>query len=138
MLNQEVMGTKKQWPARFESSIWTKAEKNYDTEKLECWVVLKIFKKFWWYLYDAWFILEVNAATLVAQLNHLVSDLPNSVIICWILWIYLFDFDVKHVLGMKNTVADGLSQQPLMKEDLWEDMYWAHMEFLQQVKHYYR
>ena len=82
--------------------------------------------------------MEVNAATLVAQLNHLASDLSNSVIICWILWIYLFDFDVKHVLGMKNTVADGLSQQPLMKEDLWEDMYWAHMEFLQQVKHYYR
>ena len=85
-----------------------KAEKNYDMGKLECQAVFKMFKKFWWYLYGAWFVLEVDVATLVAQLNHLVSDLPNSVIICWISWIHLFDFDVKHVSGMKNTVVDGL------------------------------
>ena len=36
LLNQEVMGTKKQQSAQFESSIWTKTEKNYDTGKLEC------------------------------------------------------------------------------------------------------
>ena len=69
-------------------------------------------------MYEAWFVLEVDVATLVAQLNHPVSDLPNSVIICWISWIHLFDFDVKHVSGMKNTVADGLSQQPPTEEDL--------------------
>ena len=46
LLNQEVIGIKKQQSAQFESSIWTKTEKNYDTGKLECWAVLKIFKKF--------------------------------------------------------------------------------------------
>ena len=118
LLNQEVVGTKKRQPARFESSVWIKTEKNYDAGKLECWTVLKIFKKFWWYLYGAWFVLEVDAATLMAQLNHLVLDLSNYVIICWISWIHLFDFNVKHVPGMKNTVADGLSQQPSTEEDL--------------------
>ena len=59
-------------------------------------------------------------ATLMAQLNCLVLDLPNSVIIYWILWIYLFDFNMKHILGIKNTMADGLSQQPLIEEDLWK------------------
>ena len=62
--------------------------------------------------------MEVDAATLMAQLNHLVLDLSNYVIICWISWIHLFDFNVKHVPGMKNTVADGLSQQPSTEEDL--------------------
>ena len=66
LLNQEVVGTKKRQPARFESNVWIKTEKNYDAGKLECWAVLKIFKKFWWYLYEAWFVLEVNAATLMA------------------------------------------------------------------------
>lgn len=53
--------------------------------------------------------MEVDAATLVAQLNRPATDLPNSVIVRWISWIRLFDFDVKHVPGTKNTVADGLS-----------------------------
>lgn len=35
-LNQQVLGTNKRKPARFESGVWTKAEWNYDAGKLEC------------------------------------------------------------------------------------------------------
>ena len=47
-------------------------------------------------------------------------DLSGSVVIRWIAWIYLFDFDIRHVLGMKNTVADGLSRQLVTEEDVKE------------------
>ena len=45
-------------------------------------------------------------------------DLPGSVVVRWIAWICLFDFDVRHVLGMKNTVTDGLSRQLVTKKDV--------------------
>ena len=65
-------------------------------------------------------MLEVDAATLVAQLNRPATDLPGSVVVRWIAWIRLFDFDVKHVPGTKNTVADGLSRRPATEEDVKE------------------
>ena len=46
-----------------------KVELNYDIEKLECCTVLKVLKKFYSYLYEVWFMLEIDTATLVAQLN---------------------------------------------------------------------
>ena len=107
-------------PAQFESGIWMKAESNYDTGKLECCAVLKILKKFHSYLYGVQFVLEVDAATLVAQLNQSATDLPGSVVVRWITWIHLFDFDVKHVPGTKNTVADGLLRQLATEEDVKE------------------
>ena len=120
LLNQQVLGTKKRKPAWFESRIWTKAESNYDTGKLECYAVLKVLKKFYSYLYGVWFVLEVDTATLVAQLNQPAMDLPGSVVVRWIAWICLFDFDVKHVPGMKNIMADGLSRQLATKKDVKE------------------
>ena len=118
LLNQQVLGMKKQKPTRFESSIWTKAEWNYDAGKLECQAVLKVLKKFRSYLYRVWFILEIDTATLVAQLNHPATDLSGSVVVCWIAWICLFDFKVKHVSGTRNTIADRLLRRPATKEDI--------------------
>ncbi|KYG39566.1 hypothetical protein M433DRAFT_10690 [Acidomyces richmondensis BFW] len=30
----------------------------------------------------------------------------------WLAWIQMFDFDVRHVPGKKNVVADALSRKP--------------------------
>ena len=95
-----------------------KVELNYDIEKLECCTVLKVLKKFYSYLYEVWFMLEIDTATLVAQLNWPVMDLSGSVVVRWIAWICLFNFDVRHVLGMKNTVADRLSRQLVTEKDM--------------------
>ena len=47
-------------------------------------------------------------------------NLSGSVVVRWIAWIHLFDFDIRHVLGIKNTVADGLSRQLVTKKDIKE------------------
>lgn len=111
-LMQIFMATKKRQVARYESGIWSEVESRYDAGKLECLAVLKLLKKFRSYLYGVHFILEMDAKTLVAQLNRTATDLPGLVVVRWIAWIRLFDFTVRHVPGDKNMVADGLSRRP--------------------------
>jgi hypothetical protein len=112
---------KRRHPARYESGIWSPSEMNYDAGKLECKAVLKGLKKFRQYLYGVHFIVEVDAKTLVAQLNRTATDLPGALVTRWIAWIRLFDFDVRHVPGKKNAVADGLSRKPPGPSDLLEE-----------------
>ncbi|KAJ9246723.1 hypothetical protein DTO195F2_9270 [Paecilomyces variotii] len=119
-LAQEEKESNKRHPARYESGVWTQAERRYDGGKLECRAVLKALRKFRAYLYGIHFRLEVDAKTLVAQLNRTATDLPGSVVARWIAWIQLFDFDVVHVSGKKNLVADGLSRKPATERDLEE------------------
>ena len=103
--------------ARYESGVWNKAERNYDAGKLECRAVLKCLQKLRFWLYGTHFILETDANTLVAQLNRAATDLPGALVTRWIAWIQLFDFEVRHIKGNKNTAADGLSRRPLQSDD---------------------
>ena len=65
-------------PSRYESGIWSNAERNYDAIKLECRGVLKALKKIRYWLYGVKFILEIDANVLVAQFNRLGTDLPGA------------------------------------------------------------
>jgi hypothetical protein len=107
----------KRHPARYESGVWSDAERKYDAGKRECRGVLKALKKFRHWLYGIHFTLEVDAQTLVAQLNRSATDLPGALVTSWIAWIRLFDFTVRHVPGTKHTAADGLSRRPATQEE---------------------
>jgi hypothetical protein len=65
-------------PARYESGLWSKAEKRYDAGKRECRRLLKMLKKVRYYLYGVRFVIETDAKTLVAQLNKSASDIPGA------------------------------------------------------------
>lgn len=84
----------KQHPARFESRIWSKAERKYDAVKLECRGLLHALKKMHVWLWDATFTVETDAKTLVYQLNQAASNLPGALVTRWIAWIQLWDFDI--------------------------------------------
>ena len=84
----------KRHPSRYESGIWSSAEKKYDATKRECRGVLKALKKVRYWLYGVRFILETDASVLVAQLKQLGTDLLGALVTQWIAWIQLFDFDV--------------------------------------------
>ena len=118
VLMQLVKG--KRHPSRYESGIWSNAERNYDATKRECRGVLKALKKVRYWLYGVKFILETDANVLVAQLNRSGTDLPGALVTRWIAWIQLFDFEVRHIPGRKHTAADGLSRRPHTKADLAE------------------
>ena len=100
----------KRHPIRYESGIWTEPEKKYDTGKRECPALHRALKKLKVQLYGVRFTVEIDAKTLLHQLNLTIVDLPGAMVTCWISWIRLFDFTVKHVAGRKHSSPDGLSR----------------------------
>jgi RNase H-like domain found in reverse transcriptase len=112
VLMQLEPGTKKRHPARYESDVWIEAEALYDAGKRECRGLLKALKKFRFWLYGVHFILETDANTLAAQLNRTASDLPGTLVIRWLVWIRLFDFE--------DQAADALSRRPATSRDTQE------------------
>ena len=99
-------------PVRFLSGLWNDAEKRYDAGKLECRGVLKALKKVRQYLYGIHFCLELDAKTLIAQLQGSATDLPGALVTRWLAWIRQFDFDIVHVPGRRHSAPDGLSRRP--------------------------
>ena len=57
------------------------------------------------------FTVVTDLQTLVWLLNQPPNDLPNAMMARWLAYARLFDFDVKHIKGNKNSVADGLSRR---------------------------
>ncbi len=55
------------------------------------------------------FIVKLNAQTLVSQLNRSVADIFDVLINCWIVWIQLFDFDILYVFDKKHQALNTLS-----------------------------
>lgn len=84
----------KKHPSRYESGIWSNAERNYDSTKQERRGVLKALKKVRYRLYVIRFNLETDASVLVAHLNWSGNDLPGALVSRWIACIQLFDFEV--------------------------------------------
>jgi hypothetical protein len=105
-------------PVRYESGVWSKSERNWDSGKHECKALLLILKKFRSYLYGVRFTVESDAKILVAQLQRSATDLPGALVTRWLALLNLWDFDIVYVAGKKNVVADALSRRP--EEDDWE------------------
>src|SRR5436190_4348195 len=108
-------------PARYESGIWSDAERKYDALKLECCGLLKSLKKLRFWLFGRYFTVFTDYQTLVWLLNQPPNDLPNAMMTRWLAYIRLFDFDAKHVPGSKNGAADALSWRGEADRDLPED-----------------
>lgn len=117
---EQVGPDKKRHPCRFESGVWSPAETRYDATKRELRGLLYALKRCRRYLFGVHFTIETDALVLVHQLNGAASDVPGALLMRWIAWIRLFDFDIKHIPGSKNAAADGLSRKPPGPSDLRE------------------
>ncbi|OMJ15154.1 Retrovirus-related Pol polyprotein from transposon, partial [Smittium culicis] len=95
-------------PCRFESYCFNARERRYSQVKRELFAIFKILKKFRMYLYGIKFILETDCKPLIGLLNK--PDLPNDVASRWIGYILNFDFEMRHIKGEENLVADALSR----------------------------
>jgi hypothetical protein len=110
-----------QWKETFDT-LWKryliKREKKIRCHKKKCRDVFKILKKIHFYFYDVKFILKTNARVLVDQLNWFDTDLSDAFVIRWLVWIRLFNFEVRHVLDIKHTDADDLFKKSSSFNDL--------------------
>ncbi len=113
-----ILRNEKRHSVRYENEIWSNAKKKYDVIKRECREILKILKKIRFYLYDVKFILKTNARVLVDQLNRSDTDLSDALVTRWLVWIRLFDFEVRHVLDIKHTAANDLFRKSSSFNDL--------------------
>lgn len=75
---QQIGEKMKRHLIRFKSGLWNAAERNYDAGRRECRAALMGMKKMRSYLVGIHFVLETDAAVLVAQLNRAASDLLGS------------------------------------------------------------
>ena len=104
-------------PARYESGLWMDTERNYDAGKLECRALLRAVKKFKNYLYGVHFLVEIDAKTLIHQLNQPINDIPGAMVGRWLAYIRLFSFDIVHIPGTKHRSSDSLSRRPATEEE---------------------
>ena len=91
---QTVKDKKWRHVCRYDSEIWFVAESTYDAEKQECHDLLKFLKKVQAYLYEVSFVIKLDTQILIAQLNCSAADVSDTLINCWLAWIWLFNFDV--------------------------------------------
>ena len=54
------------------------------------------------------FTIEIDVNILIVQFNRFAADLSETLIIRWLTWIRLFNFNVQYVLNKKYTAADEL------------------------------
>ena len=54
------------------------------------------------------FIIEIDANILMTQFNRFAANFSEVLIIYWLTWIKLFDFNIKHVFDKKHTITDDL------------------------------
>ncbi|OMJ20297.1 Transposon Tf2-8 polyprotein [Smittium culicis] len=98
---------------RFESYCFKERERRYSQIKRELFAMMKTLKKMRMYLYGVKFLLETDCRPLIGLINK--PDLPKDVSFRWICYIFQFDFDLSHISGSDNLVADALAriQEPL-------------------------
>jgi len=104
-------------PARYESGLWTEAERNYNAGRLECRALLRAVKKFRNYLYGVHFLVAIDARSLIYQLNQPINDIPGAVVGRRLAYIRLFSFDIVHVPGTWHKGPDSLSRRPATYEE---------------------
>ncbi|OMJ23031.1 Retrovirus-related Pol polyprotein from transposon [Smittium culicis] len=67
------------------------------------------------YLYGVHFLLETDCRPLIGLLNK--PDLPNDAASRWIGYILQFDFEISHIKGVENCVADAISRRVITDPD---------------------
>ena len=82
--------------------------------------MMRALMKFRYYLYGTYFLIQIDARTLVHQLNQPTSDLLGAIVGRWLAYIRLFTFDIRHVPGTKHKGPDALSRRPGTEEEIRE------------------
>ena len=109
ILSQINFETGKNYSSRYESALWTMFESRYNIIKREYQRLLKTLKKVRFWLYKVQFIIEIDVNTFIVQFNRFTANFSEVLIIRWLIWICLLDFNIRHVFDKKHTATGELS-----------------------------
>jgi hypothetical protein len=102
-------------PAFFGSCTFSEVESRYSQPKCELYGVFRAIKDLRHRIWGIHFRLDVDAKFLVEMMKS--PDLPNAPMTRWVMYLSLFDFEVKHVAADKHLAPDGLSRRRRSAED---------------------
>lgn len=106
-------------PISFVSRTLRSYERNYTVTEKEMAAIVFAIMKLKFYLTGNKFIIETDHGSLVHIMN---TRFANSRIYRWTLLIQEFDFEIRHIAGKNNVVADGLSRKDENKLDKLTDI----------------
>ncbi len=95
-------------PIEYASRKLTLAESKYSSCETECLAVVWAIKKWSDYLSAQKFRIQVDNSALVYLLTK--PTLTNNRVTRWVMLLQQYDFDIEHIKGTKNCIADALSR----------------------------
>lgn len=101
-------------PIAFISRRLADAERNYHSNELECLTLVWALKKLRHYLFSRRFLVKTdnNVVKWLCSKKELKGKFAR-----WIMDLQEFDFQIHHLKGAENVVADTLSRYPVTYED---------------------
>ena len=99
-------------PVAYISRGLNPAEKKQHCNELECLAVVWALEKFRPYVYGRRFTVETDSSAV----KWLMSKKDVGKFGRWVLALQEFDFVIRHIRGVDNCVADGLSRNPLVSQ----------------------
>jgi hypothetical protein len=100
-------------PISLMSKTLSAQECNWTTTEKECWAIVYAFKKFEYLIRDVQFTLLTDHKNLI----YIDSETSQKVK-RWKLAIQEYDFDIQHIPGRLNVIADAFSRLKDIPEDL--------------------
>ena len=97
-------------PIRFDSQIFsTNAMRHWHTAKKELYSIVRAFSAFEYLLYNNKFVLRTDHRNLLWMMKS-AGTKKGGINPSWYPYISLFDFNIVHVPGHLNVIADSLSR----------------------------
>jgi transposase InsO family protein len=93
-------------PVALMSHAFNGVQQRWSTFEKEGYAIFQAFKEFALFIRDRHFSLRTDHRNLI----YIGSDTSSAKVQRWKLFMQDYDFDVEHIAGESNTVADGLSR----------------------------
>jgi transposase InsO family protein len=100
---------------KYESCLFNSTQRRYAQIKRELYGLYQMVKKLRKYVHGVHFIIETDARSVIGMLKK--PDLPNDAASRWVAYLTMFDYEIRHIPGNKNVVADALSRTTLDEQE---------------------
>ncbi|XP_074325347.1 uncharacterized protein LOC141662740 [Apium graveolens] len=108
----KAVNSDKELICRYASESFKDAEKNYHSNEKEYLAVIRVINKFSIYLTPVKFLVRTDNRNFTYFLRiKLQGDNKQGRLVRWQQWLSRYSFDVEHIEGVKNCLADFLTRE---------------------------
>lgn len=101
----------KEYLCRYKSGTFKNSEINYHSNDKELLSIKNAIKSFYIFLNKP-FVVRTDSITAKSRITSTIPDIsPNKRLLRWQAWFRHFNFDIQHIAGNKNYLADTLTRE---------------------------